>query len=818
MSFLGGLFLLALPAIAIPAAIHFLKRRRREVVAWGAMQFLTDNSNRRRKATEIDRWILLLIRTLIVACLIGALAQPVLQLGGDSGGSNMPVQVVLLDDTRSTLAIQDSGGSVFESLRSSALHLVEDFPSNTPVEIWAVGNPVRRIGEAGVSQNSLVESLRSYTARGGEADFPVTVRRSVLATLDRIAASNEGTTKRNPATNSDSPSPAQALAQSSVDVWMFCDSTQAGWDAESSAASLVSGPHQRLHLISLDNRVASGYQISIDDLRVSRQAIAANDSVQLTATVSNHGPEPSPSFLAKWQHAGSTFDSTDVEGIAVGDRRVIQTEITLDDEGTQALSLELSGLPEDRLPADDRSDVVVQVVSEIPLLIIDDHDNELGNDQGSVTDSDYLAAALGENLRAGKQSGSGSDEDSDQWRSLFRPTVLSPNELAQQIDQNGTADWKAYPTIVWTGGVRVSDAVLRQIVNRVRQGTGLWITLDSRTDVQWLNESLRTYGLIVDDSDLVGEMVLNSSKDEFQRLHTPEVTDTLLSSLSDTERLDLDEVRIRRRYDLRLPRTGPASQPLLRTFEGDCVAWMTSLQRGRVVVQSLPMRPSWSNFSLTRSYVVWVLQVLDHLSQPISTNHNLMVGQMFRSKVPSVDHEFLLDRPDGQTETLLASPQFDSGIVRYDQTGQPGTYRLHAPEDSATASKVFAVSVSAAESDVSSSNQQIIAKLVEDVRVEHHGLDTKLDFASLIAAIPRQESQKNPGRAIWPALLLGLLVALVLESFFAGYTALRRYGRTGVSTEDTNAQPSSGKPISGSRARREKFFHRDSDQTIGGGV
>ena len=69
MSFLGGLFLLALPAIAIPAAIHFLKRRRREVVSWGAMQFLVENSNQRRKATEIDRWILLAIRTLILACL-----------------------------------------------------------------------------------------------------------------------------------------------------------------------------------------------------------------------------------------------------------------------------------------------------------------------------------------------------------------------------------------------------------------------------------------------------------------------------------------------------------------------------------------------------------------------------------------------------------------------------------------------------------------------------------------------------------------------------------------------------------------------------
>ena len=132
----------------------------------------------------------------------------------------------------------------------------------------------------------------------------------------------------------------------------------------------------------------------------------------------------------------------------------------------------------------------------------------------------------------------------------------------------------------------------------------------------------------------------------------------------------------------------------------------------------------------------------------------------------------------------MASPQFDSGpqlnsgIVRYDETDQPGTYRLQDADDKAAASEVFAVSVSAAESDSRSNNEKVIDKLVEDDRVDHHGLDGELDLASLVGAIPRTVSDQNPGRAIWPALLIGLLVALMVESFFAGYSAFRRYGRT----------------------------------------
>jgi hypothetical protein len=40
MTFLNLTFLWGLPLLAVPIAIHLLSRRRREVVKWGAMQFL----------------------------------------------------------------------------------------------------------------------------------------------------------------------------------------------------------------------------------------------------------------------------------------------------------------------------------------------------------------------------------------------------------------------------------------------------------------------------------------------------------------------------------------------------------------------------------------------------------------------------------------------------------------------------------------------------------------------------------------------------------------------------------------------------------
>ena len=46
MTFLGAIFLFALPLAAVPVVIHLLHRRRQDVVRWGAMQFLLEAVSR----------------------------------------------------------------------------------------------------------------------------------------------------------------------------------------------------------------------------------------------------------------------------------------------------------------------------------------------------------------------------------------------------------------------------------------------------------------------------------------------------------------------------------------------------------------------------------------------------------------------------------------------------------------------------------------------------------------------------------------------------------------------------------------------------
>ena len=84
MTFLNSLFLFALPLIAVPLLLHFLKRRERKVVNWGAMRFLQDAMTDSKRMRMPESLLLLLARCLLVAGLVFALARPLVNWGSSS--------------------------------------------------------------------------------------------------------------------------------------------------------------------------------------------------------------------------------------------------------------------------------------------------------------------------------------------------------------------------------------------------------------------------------------------------------------------------------------------------------------------------------------------------------------------------------------------------------------------------------------------------------------------------------------------------------------------------------------------------------------
>src|SRR5262245_11278727 len=97
IGFLNIALLAGLAALAIPPIIHFLNRRRYDVVDWGAMQFLLVSPAKRRRFM-IEEWLLMALRMGLIALMVLAFAAPFVSGPLVAGWTRPPRDTVLVLD------------------------------------------------------------------------------------------------------------------------------------------------------------------------------------------------------------------------------------------------------------------------------------------------------------------------------------------------------------------------------------------------------------------------------------------------------------------------------------------------------------------------------------------------------------------------------------------------------------------------------------------------------------------------------------------------------------------------------------------------
>jgi hypothetical protein len=104
MHFLSPWLLSGLALAGIPLVIHLLNRRRFQVIDWAPMKYLKLTLRTNRRRLKLEQWLLLLVRTLVIAVLILAVARPVLSASGLAsvlGGRGRTSRVLVIDDSLS---------------------------------------------------------------------------------------------------------------------------------------------------------------------------------------------------------------------------------------------------------------------------------------------------------------------------------------------------------------------------------------------------------------------------------------------------------------------------------------------------------------------------------------------------------------------------------------------------------------------------------------------------------------------------------------------------------------------------------------------
>src|SRR5256885_2390151 len=180
MAFLSPFLLPLLVLASVPIIIHLLNRRRFQLIEWAPMKYLklTIKTNRRR--LRIEQFILLAIRTIIVALIILAVARPVLsqgKLGSWLAGRGRTSRLIVIDDSLS-MGYRNAGRGAFDSAKEAAASLLNSIGAQDSVTVVTTSAPdAPLVREAHLDdRNKAAAITRDLALSDTASDWPATLR------------------------------------------------------------------------------------------------------------------------------------------------------------------------------------------------------------------------------------------------------------------------------------------------------------------------------------------------------------------------------------------------------------------------------------------------------------------------------------------------------------------------------------------------------------------------------------------------------------------------------------------------------------------
>ncbi|WP_182866344.1 BatA domain-containing protein [Rhodopirellula sp. JC639] len=253
MSFLRLGALWALPLVLIPIVIHLIHRRRHPSAPWAAMMFLRRASQTRRGPAKLRRWLILAVRTLVVAAVVGALARPLSSsrfgIAASRVVSGAPSIVVL--DRSPSMQRRTASGLTYQAAALRRLsETLQTLGTQRVVLIDSVSlAPVELADVDALTDPSVTSGAASA------ADIPQMLRVAMQTIRDNDHAV--------------------------ADVWVCSDRQASDWRADAplwtqiAAAAKGMGPGVRLHLLD----VASDPRVN-SSVTVTRQRLVDHDQGQ----------------------------------------------------------------------------------------------------------------------------------------------------------------------------------------------------------------------------------------------------------------------------------------------------------------------------------------------------------------------------------------------------------------------------------------------------------------------------------------------------------------------------------------------------------
>lgn len=728
MSFLSIAFLTALPLALTPLLLHLFDRRRNVVIEWGAMQFLQEAVTRRTSARKLKQWLLLLLRTLALLALILALSRPFIP-GNWFSGTDRGETILVIDNSMSMQRKVDET-TLFKNAIAQAKEQLDDLPStdfvrvllSSPYPSWATTGSLR------ADTNSLqivIDQLDELQTTNGSSDL-------LSALFTAVQAEVQPT-------------------QQSRQIILLTDRQANDWDLDEEESwqrfqTTLTGAEvpTDLKVINLAKTSKSLRNVAVNSITANRTTVGVDRPLRLSAEIQNLGNARTSSANATWKVDEKESNTSQIPELDTQSTHQIEWQHSFSAPGVYAVTCQLD--VEDDLREDNESTLVVEVIEEVPILLV----------EGSPTQTELQRDAFFVETALGWIDGEKTFKNT-----VYTPTVVTPERL-EHID---LAEFQA---VVIPNLTELSAKTVGRLEEFVTAGGGCWIGVGPRSDVDAFNQRFFAdgHGLAPLRLDRIIDSAQNDSEESDETDTRTKINPFMkghpaTASLSDSDQLDLADVTVSRRFRFEVTQSDEETSVLLSLTNGEPLAVENYFGRGRVIVQGVPLRMQWSKLARSQSFVVMIHDWLDYLTQPLATRHNLSPGDELAIRLKSDDVQLAtLKTPYGNEIELTAEPTDGGTLFRSNRTILPGEYRLNV---GTTEEIPFNVSRDTAESDLTALSREQVSTLDE--------------LTTAVASSKKNESVKMSGsEPLWSYLLLGLILLIAAELLLAGMISRERFG------------------------------------------
>ena len=668
--FANPLMLGWLAAAGVPLVIHLLSRRRYREMQWAAMSFLISALRKNARRVQLEQWLLLALRTLIVLLVVLALAEPFLEATGITPSSSNHVHKVIVVDSSFSMAFKPTDKSRFDRAKELAHRIVEESLTGDGFTLVMLAAPPRAVvATPAFEPRDFRAEIDNLVLPHGGADLPATLA-MIESLIEQAQHDHPRFTHhqvffltdlgRNTwSIGSDSTAPPTEASKNSVSVGEFLERSKR-------LATKASLQVIDLGQDDAENSAITRFTISDPYTTTARE-------VQFEADVKNFGRQRRDQVLVEL-HVDERRVGEEKVTLEPGGQTTVDFRYRFDTPGPHLAELRLGN---DLLAIDNHRWYAADVHEFLRVLLINGKPS--GGELRGATD--YLAVAL-------------EPKQQEQDRPLVRVDVAAESALVER-------DLTSYDCVFLCNVAQFTAQEASVLAAYLRYGGGAVFFMGDQVNADSYNR------------------VLGASQSSTPGTHTPLLPATLGETIAsgmfhfnplgyqhpivnlfrDQEQAGLITTPIQRYVKLQV-QPESAAKVALAFDSGDPAIVEQPFERGRVVVVATSADLSWTAMPVGPSYLPIVQELLAWSVEGHRSEHNTLVGGSFGDQGRSLA---------GQSVVTIKLPNGDSTAVRIQSGLEPswsfndtllsGAYQANVTGSSQPVTS-FAVNVDTSESDL----------------------------------------------------------------------------------------------------------------------